>query len=481
MADNDSITAKIIKALSIFTGVQSIGILCSIIRAKLISIWIGTAGVGLFATFNSVLELLSTSTQLNIRESAVRDISSASGQKTAVTATAVRWWARRLGVTGALLTAALSPLLSLISFGDTGAWWGFCLLSVAMFALSVSNGEQAIMQGTARLSRLAKSAMWGTVAGTVLSVPLYYFLGTGSIVPSIIIFSLSTMTASCIYSDTKGARNPDALNRSIGKGFLRLGFFLTIPAIASTATSYFFISYLNSAYSESVTGIYQSGYTLVIRYTGIVFTALSMEYFPRISRTASRARITSTLVSHEMLLILYVLTPLLVLFVALDRVAMLILYTEDFLSALPFVSIGCLAMIFRGVSYCMAYVIIARGDGRAYLVVELISAAVGLTLNILMFKWYSFAGLGISYVLWYMLYTGMVWVVIHRYGIKVHRRAKAMLMMSALIVGGAIMLKGLGWWMPLIMLIPSGMLSLRGYLSLRKSRKKLPVQSPGLS
>lgn len=206
-----------------------------------------------------------------------------------------------------------------------------------------------------------------------------------------------------------------------------------------------------------------------------------MEYFPRISRTASRARITSTLVSHEMLLILYVLTPLLVLFVALDRVAMLILYTEDFLSALPFVSIGCLAMIFRGVSYCMAYVIIARGDGRAYLVVELISAAVGLTLNILMFKWYSFAGLGISYVLWYMLYTGMVWVVIHRYGIKVHRRAKAMLMMSALIVGGAIMLKGLGWWMPLIMLIPSGMLSLRGYLSLRKSRKKLPVQSPGLS
>lgn len=454
---------------------QSIGIICSIIRAKLISIWIGTAGVGLFATFNSVLELLSTSTQLNIRESAVRDISSASGQRIAVTATAVRWWARRLGVAGALLTAALSPLLSLISFGVTDAWWSFCLLSVAMFALSVGNGEQAIMQGTGRLSSLAKSAMWGAVAGTAMSVPLYYFLGTRSIVPSIIIFSLATMTASWLFSNTKGAINPAPLNRAIGKGFLRLGFFLTIPAIASTAAAYVFISYLNSAYSESVTGIYQSGYTLVIRYTGIVFTALSMEYFPRISKTATRIRITSTLVSHEMLLILYVLTPLLVVFVALDGMAMLILYTEDFLPALPFVTIGCLAMIFRGVSYCMAYVIIARGDGRTYLVVELLSAIAGLTLNILMFRWLSFTGLGVSYVLWYIIYTAMVWTVYHRYGMRLHRRAKSLLCLSAMIVVAAIALKGIGWWMPLVMLLPSGLLSWRGYRSLcRKSRQKLP-------
>lgn len=417
---------------------------------------------------------MSTSTQLNIRESAVRDISSASGQKTAVTATAVRWWARRLGIAGALLIAALSPLLSIISFGYTDAWWCFCLLSVAMFALSVSNGEQAIMQGTSRLDRLAKSAMWGAVGGTILSVPLYYFLGTGSIIPSIIIFSLTTMTASCLFSDTGGTRNPAPLNRAIGKGFLKLGFFLTIPAIAATAASYLFISYLNSAYSESVTGIFQAGYTLVIRYTGIVFTALSMEYFPRISRTSDSRHITSTLVSHEMLLILYVLTPLLVVFVAFDRIAMLILYTDEFLDALPFVTIGCLAMIFRGASYCMAYVMIARGDGRTYLAVELLSAAAGLTLNITMFRWYSFTGLGISYVMWYIIYTAMVWKVYSRYGMELHRRAMKMLCMAAIIVAAAIVLKSAGWWMPLVMLLPSGLLSWRGYKVLhRKSRQKL--------
>lgn len=471
-ANSESISSKILKALSIFTGVQSIGILCSIVRAKLISIWIGTTGVGLFATFNSVLELMSTSTQLNIRESSVRDLSSASGERIAVTVAAVRWWARRLGIIGALAISLLSPLLSIISFGTADMWWGFCALSVAMFALSVNNGEQAIMQGTSQLQRLAKSAMWGAVGGTVVSIPMYYFLGTGSIVPSIIIFSLATMTASILYSDTKGARNPATLNRSIGKGFLKLGFYLTIPAIAATAASYLFISYLNSAYSESVTGVFQSGYTLVIRYTGIVFTALSMEYFPRISRTAMKADITSTLVSHEMMLILYVLTPLLVVFISFDEVALLILYTEEFMAALPFVTIGCMAMIFRGVSYCMAYVIIARGDGRTYLIIELLSAAIGLTLNILMFGRYGFTGLGVSYVVWYVLYTAMVACVYRRYGMKLRRKANELLCVSVVILTGTIMLKGFGWWASLTMLLPAGAVAWHGFRSIRRRSGK---------
>lgn len=397
----------------------------------------------------------------------MRDISSSSGRQIQVTSSAVRWWACRLGIYGALLTAVLSPILSMISFGDTDKWWGFCLLSVAMFAMSVNNGEQAIMQGKSQFSRLAKSAMWGAVSGTAFSLPLYYFMGTRSIVPSIIIFSLATMTASCIYSDTKRTKNPPHLNRDIGKKFLKLGFFLTIPAIASTAASYIFISYLNSSYSESVTGIFQSGYTLVIRYTGIVFTALSMEFFPRISKTATRKAFTSTLVSHEILLILYVLTPLLVVFVALDRVAILILYTEDFLEALPFVTIGCLAMIFRGVSYCMAYVMIARGEGRTYLVMELISATVGLTLNILLFRCLSFTGLGISYVLWYGIYTVMAWIVFSRYGMTLHRKAKMAVVFSVLTVATAIALKAMGWWIPILVLIPSGLLAWQGYKKVR--------------
>lgn len=44
-------TAKVIKAMGIFGGVQSLQILCSVIRTKLVAVWIGPAGVGLIALY----------------------------------------------------------------------------------------------------------------------------------------------------------------------------------------------------------------------------------------------------------------------------------------------------------------------------------------------------------------------------------------------------------------------------------------------
>ena len=57
------------KAMGIFGGVQVIGILCSIVRSKLVAIWIGPVGVGLFGIFNQALEMLNTATNLGVRQS----------------------------------------------------------------------------------------------------------------------------------------------------------------------------------------------------------------------------------------------------------------------------------------------------------------------------------------------------------------------------------------------------------------------------
>jgi PST family polysaccharide transporter len=41
----NNITNGVLKALGIFGGVQMITIICSILRTKLIAVWIGAAGV----------------------------------------------------------------------------------------------------------------------------------------------------------------------------------------------------------------------------------------------------------------------------------------------------------------------------------------------------------------------------------------------------------------------------------------------------
>ena len=45
-------TKKVIKAMSLFGGVQVTNILCSLVRAKIIAVWIVPVGVGLFGIYN---------------------------------------------------------------------------------------------------------------------------------------------------------------------------------------------------------------------------------------------------------------------------------------------------------------------------------------------------------------------------------------------------------------------------------------------
>ena len=131
-----NISRMAMKAMGLFGGVQVMGILCSIIRTKLVALWIGPVGIGLFGLFNNALEMISTGTNLGIRSSSVRDISQAlaSHDKGLVARmiTVVRKWSLWLGLAGALLTLAMAPALSQLTFGDNTHIWGFVALSIAV-------------------------------------------------------------------------------------------------------------------------------------------------------------------------------------------------------------------------------------------------------------------------------------------------------------------------------------------------------------
>ena len=93
---------------------------------------------------------------------------------------------------------------------------------------------------------------------------------------------------------------------------------------------------------------------------------------------------------------------------------MRLLYSSRFVDVLPYVDYAVIGAILRGVSLCFALRILAEGDGRAYVFTETSSVIVGLALNIAGFHFYSYAGLGISYVLWYGFYAFITWAVCRR-------------------------------------------------------------------
>ena len=477
-----NLTTGVLKALSIFGGVEMIKIICSIVRSKLIAVWIGSIGVGLFGIYNTAIDLLNVIFQLGIRDSAVRDIAASKKSSNYRTIIIVRRWALFLGLIGFIATIALSPALSIISFDNTSHSMAFIVIAFIIFLSSIQNGELAILQGSQQLGRLAKSSMWGVFIGVAISIPMFYFLGVDSVLPALVVYSLATTLATLSQRVDIPKPTPSVTLKetySKGRGFITLGIYLTISAIVTNLVAFLFMAYLNKVGDTNTVGIYNAAYVIINKYVGVIFIAIAMEYYPRLSQVINSPQRTSTFVSHEMSIALWVLLPIIAIFIAASSIIIPLLYSQEFIVAIPFVIWAIIGTIFRAISWCMAFVILARGDGKTFLFTESASAITSITLNIIAYKHWGLEGLGIAYTLWYIIYAVIV-ACVYYFRYKLHLGNKMYRLISLVIIlalSSTIGYKYVGWYVPAIIASISLPLSIKHLLKGVRYSKRTKQQA----
>jgi PST family polysaccharide transporter len=150
---------------------------------------------------------------------------------------------------------------------------------------------------------------------------------------------------------------------------------------------------------------------------------------------------------------MWILLPIVAIFIAADELVIKILYNSTFIDMLPMLTIGIVSVIPRYVSWCMAYTMLAKGDGKIYVISETTSGVVGLVLNVVGYSCWGFAGLGVTYILWYIIYIGISNTINkYRYGIKITRQVWILIWAGLLFGVVAIFAKLVaGWWLPLLM------------------------------
>ena len=171
-------------------------------------------------------------------------------------------------------------------------------------------------------------------------------------------------------------------------------------------------------------------------------------------------------VSHESKLAVWVLMPVAIVFIFCCRLIVGILYSQEFYAVLPYVAIGSCGVFFRAASWCVAYTILAKGDGRIYVCTEAASAIAYLALHIPLYNAFGFTGLGIAYVAWYAVYFLSVCAVYRfryklgfRPGIITHTLCGFACAAATVALSGII-----GAWLTLpLMLIPVGLIALRRF------------------
>ncbi len=462
-----SLTSRVLSAVAMLGSAQVVNIACSVVRTKLIAVWLGPIGVGLNTILVNGSALVSTTSQLNIRESSVRDLSAPSTADALTLKTAaVRRWALILGLLGALAMIVLSPLLSASAYsGSTEYSLYFAALAPGVFAAAYAAGEFAVMQARGQLGSIARANAAGGVAATLVSLPLLYIFRINAIVAVINIYSIAIALCAFFWRirpDRKPAKRLDLTTLwSQGRSFLILGLSISASAMLTTLMNYIFSAYVNSRSGETALGIYQSGYTLVNSYVGIIFSAIAVEYYPRLTGLIGRRNMARTIMAHEVSLVVKLITPVALIFISMSDIVARLLYSSDFSEVVPFITFAIIGAVFRGVSLCYAYRILAAGDSRAYIFSETVSVTVGLALNIIAYSSWSYLGLGLSYIAWYIFYTALTAVICrHRYGVILPRRLWVLTAISVAVISAAIALKMLvAWWLPLVTLLPAVIVS----------------------
>lgn len=418
------LTRRILKALTVFGSVEALSMLCNVVRTKAMALWVGTTGIGLMGLFVSALDMLCTITQIAIGNVTVRAIASATSEEKGKISAAVLTYGLLLGGAGIAFTALIAPMLSIFTFGNTGFTWAFAALGLAVGFRAYSTTSSAILQGHNMLSRIASASFISVPIVLAISILLIYYWRIDSILPIILVHSAVLALVLFILRyrpvDTEKATDMRWHEcRKLWAGFARLGIFLSLAEALTMGANYILLSYINHIGGAEEMGLCQSGYSISIRYIGVVFTAMAIEYYPRISAVcgASRNDIasrTGTLMSHQTSVSLAVICPcaLVMLFVAPWIVRLL--YSSEFLPIVPMVLFAAAGLPLRAWSWAMGFVILAKGNGRLYLLTEAISIIIGLSLNIWGYSVAGFAGLGLSFVAWYALYSIIMAVTLRR-------------------------------------------------------------------
>lgn len=401
---------QILKATSLFGGVQVFTILIGIVRVKFVAVLLGTEGVGIIGLLNSPINMIVSITGLGISFSAVRDISEASsgGDQTILSRSVItlRRWSWLTGLFGAIVTIGFAPLLSQWSFGNREYTWTFVWLSVTLLLQAISKGQSAVLQGTRRLKALAKAGVLGSAFGLITSVPLYYWFGINGIVPAFIVTAITGLLLSWYFSKKVPVENIQLSSREVffsGLKMAKLGISMTIAGFIASLSAYVLNAFISNHGGIEQVGLYNAGWGVVGQYTAIIFAAMATDYFPRLAAIQADNNRVKALVNQQIYSALLVVTPLLILLIIMMPIVVRVLYTPAFLPVVMFAILTVLGIPFKVISWALGYIYLAKGDGRFFMVIEIITGTIILIFNLIFYYLYGLNGLGISFIVTYII------------------------------------------------------------------------------
>ncbi|MFM9908526.1 MAG: oligosaccharide flippase family protein, partial [Chitinophagaceae bacterium] len=198
-----------------------------------------------------------------------------------------------------------------------------------------------------------------------------------------------------------------------GKGMVRMGIMLSLSTIIAGLVAYVVRIFIGRQGGLTDVGLYNAGFAIVNTYVGMIFTAISTDYYPRLAAVAHDRVEANRLVNQQTEMALLILGPILITFLIALKFVMLILYTAEFLSIMTMVQWFVVAIIFKAIAWALGFLFLAKGDSKVFFWNELVANVYLLLLSILGYYYFGLEGLGISFLISFVLSVIQNFLIVH--------------------------------------------------------------------
>ena len=399
--EQNSSYRQILKYTSLFGSIQGINILIALVRNKIVAVLLGPSVMGLMSLFYSTIQMMFNATNLGIGTSSVKTLSELVDQgeeeRLVRHVGVIRSWAMLTAIGGMLVSMLLVPLLSRMSFSDGNHELHLFLLTPAVALMAIAGGEMAVLKATRQLKNIARFSMLNMAFTLLAALLLFYFIGEAAIVPYLVSVALAQMVLTMIYSvrlyPYRLSFSGSVLRE--GKPMVKLGLAFVAAGVCTSGADFAIRAILNKVASLEIVGLYNSGVMMTVVYAGMVFSAFETDFFPRLSQVNQRVDESNLLVNRQIEVTMHILSPMLIVFSMGMPLFLPLLFSRQFLPVLSMIQVTTLSMFIRGVKLPAAYLMLGKGDSRAFFWMELYSAVV-LVLAVVG-----------GYLLWGLLGTGI--------------------------------------------------------------------------
>jgi len=413
---------SIFRATAILSSSSLATILVSLASAKIVSVLLGPSGYGYLGLLQGLLGTGSLLVGMGVSTALVKEGAVALSREDQRSVSSHREAAGLLS----LLLGGVGAVLLVLFRAPIGRWMlgqvqnngAALLVGAALIFTLLAATFTSTLNAHHRIKELAKAGVVTSFLSNLATIILVWRLGVRGVLPAVVLATVISLVTVWYFvrSKIKATRvrpTREELVKS-SQGLLRFGIPYMASVLVGTGVNLVMPAVVLHTLGINAVGFYRAAIAISVGYLGFMLAAMAQDYYPRVSALADHPGQLVAVVNQQYRLIMLVVAPIILVAVAMTPYFVPIIYSAKFYPTVDLLEWQLIGDLFKFSSWTMSYVILVRCSSAVYFLTELSAGALLASTSYAGIRIFGLPGLGIAFLITYVLYYIIVSMVVRR-------------------------------------------------------------------